>query len=66
MRSGIGAASAASEIITLIDKLIEKQRIMLSSDNIYKVVIVEDIIVALTKVKSKAQLIKEAGDSGWY
>ena len=66
IRSGIGAASATSEIITLIDKLIEEQIVKLGSENIYEVVIAEDIIIELKKVRNKAQSIKEAGDSGWY
>jgi len=51
--SGIGAASAASEIITLVDNLIENAE-------------EESVLEVLEVIKRKAQQIKEAGDSGWY
>lgn len=54
MISGVGASTAAGEILYLLNQLDEKYK-----DD-------PKVLKALQEVKTKAQQIKEAGDAGWY
>lgn len=66
IQSGMGAACAAGEIITLCDKLIKEAKTK-ELPNGKLINFSEDAVTSvLQKVKTKTQQIKEAGDSGWY
>lgn len=54
MLAGMGASSAASEILLLVEEIKRKY-----ADN-------PDVLEDLGRIERKAQEIKEAGDTGWY
>ena len=54
MFGGIGAASAASEILTLVREIKEKYKNM------------PEVFEDLSQIENKAQEIKTSGEAGWY
>jgi hypothetical protein len=54
--SGIGASSAASEILTIVEIYLEEAK---NSTDTY-------LLDILNEIKQKCLEIKSAGDAGWY
>lgn len=54
MQGGIGAATAAGEILKLVNEIKEAHK-----NN-------TEVLKVLAQIETKAQEIKTAGESGWY